>query len=118
MLLARLQREPAGRCPARIDGNTDQPAGKRTFIGVLDCDVAGMRAAITHRHSKTLHRADRDIGAEFIGRRQKRQRQRIGRENRKAAFGPDLADRPTRPALRHMEHGDGVPHGLAPAGRA
>src|SRR5712692_7137760 len=32
--------------------------------------------------------------------------------------GPDLADRPTRPALRHLEHGDGVPHGLALAGRA
>jgi hypothetical protein len=32
--------------------------------------------------------------------------------------GPELADCPTRPALRHTEHGDGVLHGFAPAGRA
>jgi len=32
--------------------------------------------------------------------------------------GPELADCPTRPALRHMEDGDGVLHGFAPAGLA
>jgi len=32
--------------------------------------------------------------------------------------GPDLADRPTRSTLGHLEHRDGVPHGFAPAGRA
>jgi hypothetical protein len=32
--------------------------------------------------------------------------------------GPDLADCPTRPALRHTERGDGMLHGFAPAGRA
>jgi hypothetical protein len=32
--------------------------------------------------------------------------------------GPKLADRPTRSPLGHVEHGDGMPHGFAPAGRA
>ena len=32
--------------------------------------------------------------------------------------GLDLADRPTRPAFRDVEHGHGMPHRLAPAGRA
>jgi hypothetical protein len=32
--------------------------------------------------------------------------------------GPDLADRPTRSTLGHLEHRDGVLHGFAPAGRA
>jgi len=32
--------------------------------------------------------------------------------------GPELADCPTRPALRDTEHGDDVRHGFAPAGRA
>jgi len=32
--------------------------------------------------------------------------------------GPDLADRPTRSTLGHLEHRDGVPHGFALAGRA
>ena len=30
----------------------------------------------------------------------------------------DLSNRPTRPALGDVEHGDGMPHGLALAGRA
>ena len=32
--------------------------------------------------------------------------------------GPELADRPTRPTLGHVEHGDAIPHGFAAAGRA
>ena len=32
--------------------------------------------------------------------------------------GPELADRPARSTLRHVEHGDGVSHSFPSAGRA
>lgn len=32
--------------------------------------------------------------------------------------GPDLADHPTRSTLGHLEHSDGVLHGVVPASRA
>ena len=58
-----------------------------------------MRPAIPHRHAKTLRRSDRDIGAEFAGRGNERQRQQVGGDNRKRAFHVQRGNR--RPQIAH-----------------
>ena len=68
VLLAGLQRQPIGRRPARIHGQPDDAAGQRSLQRIAHRHIGRVRAAIAHRHTKTLRRSDCDIGAEFAGR--------------------------------------------------
>ena len=61
-----------------------------------------MRSAIAHRHAKALCRSDRDIGAEFAGRGDQRQRQQIRGHHRERALGVQRCDRRTQ-----IAHGAG-----------
>ena len=70
VLLARLQREAVGWAPAGIDTDADQPAGQRTLVSRFAGDERRMRTAVAHRYSEALRRSNRNIGAEFAGRRQ------------------------------------------------
>ena len=62
-----------------------------------------MRAAIAHRHAKALRRADGDVGAEFAGRGDQRQRQQIGGDDGQRALGVQRRDR--RPQIAHRARG-------------
>ena len=87
VLLAGLQREAIGRHPARIHGEADDAAGQRALQRIAHRHIGGVRPAITHRHAKTLRRADRDVGAEFAGRGEQCQCQQIGGNDRERALG-------------------------------
>ena len=99
VLLAGLQRQPIGRLPARIDRHADDAAGHRALERVARRDIGGVRAAIAHRHAEALRRADGDVGAEFAGRGEQRQRQQIGGHDGERALGVQRRDR--RPQVAH-----------------
>ena len=100
VLLAGLQREAIGRRAARIDRQADETAGHGALERILHRHVGGVRSAIAHRHAEALRRADRDVGAEFTGRGQQRQRQQVGGDDRDAAFIMECGDRGARVAHR------------------
>ena len=81
VLLAGLQRQPHRRLAGGIQRHADQPARHVPLVGVARRQIAGMRAAETHRHAEALRRTDHDIGAHLARRRQQRQRQRIGADD-------------------------------------
>ena len=93
MLLAGLQGEPIGRAPAAVHRHPDQPAGERALMRRPRCDVGRMRPAIAHGHAEALGGADGDIGAELAGRCDQRERQGIGRHDRKRAGGMQSRNR-------------------------
>ena len=78
MLLTGLQGQTIGRLAAGIDGNTDEAARNRTFIGIADGHIGGMRTAVAHRNTEALGRSDSHVGTEFARGGQQCQRQRIG----------------------------------------
>ena len=105
VLLAGLQREPHRRCARRVLAHADQPPGHLPLVGVARGEEAGVRAAEAHRHAEALRRAHHHVGAHLAGRRQQRQRQRIGGDDRERAGGVggrDLgrAGRAPRPLCR------------------
>ncbi len=59
-------------------GDADDAARHRALEFIAGGEKSGMRSAIAHRHAEALGGADRDVGAEFARRREKRQRQKIG----------------------------------------
>ncbi len=93
MLLAGLQGEAIGRRPARIDGEADDASRHVALEVVAHRHIGRMRPAKAHRHAESLGGADRDVGAEFAGWHQQRQRQRVRREDRKAAARVNGRDR-------------------------
>ncbi len=100
VLLAGLQRQPIGRRAARIDRQADDAAGQRALQRIAHRHVGRMRAAIAHRHAEALRRTDRDIGAEFAGRGEQRQRQQIGGDDGQRALGMQRRDRGPQVAHR------------------
>ena len=85
--------------PRESTESADEAAGQRALERVAHRHVGRMRAAIAHRHAKALRRADRDVGAEFAGRGEQRQRQQIGGDDRERALGVQRRDR--RPQVAH-----------------
>ena len=61
--------------------DADKAAGKVTFKLVARRDVSGVRAAKAKRNAEALGGTDRNIGPEFPGRFQQRERQNIGSDN-------------------------------------
>ena len=106
MLLAGLQGEPIGRAPATIHRHSDQPAGERALMRRPCCDVGRMRPAIAHGHAEALGGADGDIGAELAGRSDQRERQGIGRHDRKRACRMQSRDR--RPEVPDLAAASGI----------
>ena len=87
VLFARLQSEAVGRIALRIDRHADQSAGHRALERVAHGHVAGVRAAETERHAKTLRVADHDVGTPFARRGQQRECQQIGGGHDQTAGG-------------------------------
>ncbi len=78
MLLARLQRQTIGRRTMHVDAHAHEPARHRALELVPGGEVGRMRPAVAHGHAETLRVAHRDIGAQFAGRDDQRQRQQVG----------------------------------------
>ena len=78
VLLAGLQREPVGRRAVGVDGHPDQPAGQLAGVTGVGGQVAGVRAAETHRHTEPLGAAEGHVGADLTGRRDQRDSQQVG----------------------------------------
>jgi len=52
-----------------------------------------VRAAVSHRHTKSLHGTNRNIGAQFTRRSQQSQREWISRHDHQRATGLDFCNR-------------------------
>ncbi len=78
VLFARLQREPVRGLAVRVDRHADEAARHRPLELVLRREIAGVRAAVAHRHAEALRRADDDVGAPLAGRHEQRKREEIG----------------------------------------
>ncbi len=78
VLLASLQCEPVRGLAVRVDRHTDEAARHRALELVLRREIAGVRAAVAHRHAKALRRADDDVSAPLAGRGEQRKREKVG----------------------------------------
>ena len=108
VLLARLQREPVRRAAGGVDGDADEAPRHRALEVVAGGEVAGVRAAVAHRHAEALRRADDDVGAPFAGRRQQREREQVGGDDDEAAgrvHGVDQRARGRGPRRRRRDTG-------------
>ncbi len=82
VLLAGLQGEAQRRVPGRILADADQPARHQPLERVAGGEEPGMRAAEAHRHAEPLGGADHHVGAHLARRRQQRERQQVGTDDR------------------------------------
>ena len=77
VLLARLEREAECGVPVRVLRHADETARHHAFEFILRREVARVRPAESHRHAETLRASDHDVRAEFRGRAQKHERERV-----------------------------------------
>ena len=73
----------------RIHAHPHQPTGHAAFVVVAAGQVRGVRAAPGHRHTEALRGAQGNVGAQFTGRRDERQRQQVGRDDECGLVGVD-----------------------------
>ena len=85
VLLARLERETQGGISGGILGDADKPSGHPAFVLVPGGEERGMGAAESGRDAEALGRTDDDIRAEFTRRRDDREREQVGGDNRESA---------------------------------
>ena len=78
MLFAGLQRQAQRTVTGGINGYPDKTARHRTFVSITTGKEGSMRAAVTHRYTKTLGRAEDNIRALFTRCFQQDQRHNIG----------------------------------------
>src|SRR5262245_21434497 len=90
----------------RVHGYPDQPAGTLALQLVADADVASVRAAVSHWHAESLGAAYRDVGPELAGRREQRERERVGGYGSKRAAGAGGCD--DRAQIADLAAGAGV----------
>jgi hypothetical protein len=76
VLLARAEGEAHGGVAGVVFRDADEAAGHLAFEGVLGGEEAGVRAAEAEGDAEALGGADRDIGAEFAGGAEERERER------------------------------------------
>ena len=100
VLLARLQREPVGGVAVRVDADAHQ-AARHGALEFVAAGQVGVRAAGAHGHAEALGGAHHDVGAEFAGRHQQRQRQQVGGDDERRLLrvgllhvGAQVVDRP------------------------
>ncbi len=92
MLFTGLERQPVGPVAPRIDRHANEAAGHGALVGVLDRHIGGVRTTVADRNAEALGRTDRDVGAHFPRRLQKRQRQRIGCDGGDCTLLVELGD--------------------------
>ena len=85
VLLARLQRQAECGATGGVLAHADQPAGEQPLEPVADGHVAGVGAAVAHRHTEALHGPDGHVGAPLPRRLQQREGQRVGGDRDPAA---------------------------------
>lgn len=78
MLLTRLERE-AVRGPAfGILRQSDQATGHSALERVRACEEGGVRSTVAKRDTEASGVTERDVGAPFAGRLEKRQGEEVG----------------------------------------
>ncbi len=78
VLLTRLEGKPVCRRSRHVDGDSDEAPGQGALESGAHGHVAGVRATEAHRHTETLRRSDRDVGAPLPRRRGQGQRHEVG----------------------------------------
>ncbi len=116
VLLARAEREAEAGAAARVLGDADEASGHLAFEGVACGHEGGVRSAVAERDAEALGAADGDIGSEFTGRAQEREREQVrGDDDERAggvgAFGEGLV-------IAHGSVGGGILNQSAEDGRA
>ncbi len=106
VLLARLQRHAQRTVALGIDRDADDAARHGALVFVLGGEEGGMRAAIAHGHAEALGRADGDVGAQFTGRRQQRQGEKVGRHDGQRTGTMELCDHAAE--IAHLARGAGI----------
>ena len=92
MLFACLQCEPVRRVAMRVNADANQATGHGAFVFVFARQIRCVRTTSTHRHTKTLGIAHHNVRAQFTGRREQGQSQKISRHDDQTTFGLVCAD--------------------------
>ena len=77
--------EPVRRRAVRVLRHADQPAGQLAGMLGVHREIAGVWSAESHWHTESLGGAERDVGADFAGRGDQRQRQQVGADRDQCA---------------------------------
>ena len=99
VLFPSLQRQAIRRGAITVDGHPHQPTGKLAGVLGVYGKVAGMWSAESHWHTETLRAAEGDVGTDFAGRGDQRQRQQIRPDRHQGAALVGL-----RHQLRPVDH--------------
>ena len=97
------EREPQRLAPAAVDRDADDPARHGAAVFLVGGEEGGVGAAIAQRHAEALRAADRDVGAEFAGRRQQDQAEQVGGDRDRRPLPMRLLDDPA--IVRHRAAG-------------
>ena len=82
----------SARWPCGIDGHADDAARHGALEFFAGGEEGRMRAAIAHGHAEALGRAHGNVGAQFAGRGEQRQRQQVGCHDGHGAGAMELVD--------------------------
>ena len=92
VLFPCLQRHAVGGTAAAVDRHADDTARHLADVCVPGREKGRVRSPVAQWDAETLRVADYDVGAEFTGRRQQRQRQQIGGHDHEHAGGMRFGD--------------------------
>ena len=92
VLLAGLQRHAIRAIAVRVDGDTDDAAGRLPNVRLERREKRRVRSAISHRHAKPLRVAEHDVGAKLARRREQHEAQEIRRDRDEDACRPGADD--------------------------
>ena len=113
VLLARLQREPQRGTAFAVDRHTHQTTGHAAPELVARGEVAGVRAAVAHRHTEALRGTDDHIRTPLPRRGDQHQGEEIGGHRDERALRVEMLDQRSvivhhavRPGVlqQHAEH--------------
>src|SRR6267142_6136865 len=85
MLFASLKRKAQGRASPGILRDADNPARHIAFESVTRGKECSMRSSVSQRDAEPLCAADGDVRAEFSGRLEEREGEKIGGDGDKSA---------------------------------
>ena len=105
VLFTGLKGQTVGGISISIAGDSDKATGETALEFVANSKVCGMRTAISHRDAKTLGGTDHNIRAEFAGRLQQDESERITGDDSQSSGGMDLCDGRRRIMNRSIDCG-------------
>ncbi len=98
MLLAGLQRHAQRGVAAGVLGHADDASRHAALELVAAGEIGRVRAAVAHRHTEALGRAEHHVGTQFARRGQQQQAEQVGRHAGQRLLGVQLLDGRTQVA--------------------